>query len=340
MSQSAPSSAPQRSGAVFWALILIAAGVIWLLREANIFTGQNLAVLFRLWPLILIALGLELLVGRGSRSMSLLIVGGTILILVVLMFVGPSIGLTSNVEIKSKTVSAPIAGAESATISVGMAVGPGSIYALNDSDQLIVGDLRYIGDVTFNATGGNVAQINLSHNGSVNIGFDFLGWTVGVDDRDLHWNVGLTPSIPIDLTVDGGVGDNTFDLTGLQLTRLNFKSGVGDATITLPALDGSSMPVQINGGVGKTIVNIPNGTFLSASIDGGVGETDIDVPDNAPVRVETSGGLSSANVPSGWTRISGDDRNGVWESPAYAGAASDARIDISYNGGVGSLRVY
>ncbi|MBK8020543.1 MAG: hypothetical protein IPK19_03705 [Chloroflexi bacterium] len=339
MSQTLPSSTAPRSGAVVWALILIAAGVIWLLREANIFTAQNMAVLLRLWPVILIAIGVELLIGRGSRSMSMLIVGATIVVLLALMFVGPAIGLAPNVEVKTMSIDEPLGDATSARMNLGIGVGTTTVSALQDSGSLIQADLRYAGDVQFNVEPGAQADITLSNSSSdANFGFDFFGWTLAVDERDLRWDVRLTPSIPLDLRVSGGVGSATVDLTGLQVTNVVINTGVGEQRITLPSGEGV-LPVEISGGVGKTVLTIPAGAGVTADINAGVGETVIDVAGDAAVRLRADGGLGGVNVPAGWERISGEDRNGVWESPTFSDAATEDRIDIDYNGGVGSLRI-
>ena len=97
--------------------------MIWLLSEAKIFSSANLAVLFRLWPIVLIAFGLELLVGRGSRSISLLIGVGTVVLLLVLMVVGPALGLAPNVEVKTVQCNEPIGDATSAQVNLDLSVG-------------------------------------------------------------------------------------------------------------------------------------------------------------------------------------------------------------------------
>ena len=87
------------SGTPIWAFILIAVGVVWLLLQANILSGANLAVLFRLWPIILIAIGLELLIGRKSRALSLIIGGGTMEINGILYFPSQPLKITGNGDI-------------------------------------------------------------------------------------------------------------------------------------------------------------------------------------------------------------------------------------------------
>jgi hypothetical protein len=48
-------------------VILIAVGIIWLLGNLGVLSAANILVLLRLWPLLLIVIGLDLLFGRQSR---------------------------------------------------------------------------------------------------------------------------------------------------------------------------------------------------------------------------------------------------------------------------------
>ncbi len=328
-----------------WAFILIALGVIWLLAEANILSGANLVVLFRFWPVILIAFGLQLLVGRNSRSLSLLIGLGTIVLLLALMVVGPALGLAPSVETKTAQYSEPLGAATSAQVNLDLSVGRTTVQALVDSTALIDADLTYVGDVSFDVKEGADHEkfvVLSSENDSIQF-FDFLGLfrPQALDDEELHWDIGLSPSIPLDLRLNGGVGDNTIDLSGLTLANLAYNTGVGDSTISLPG--SGSYAVDLNGGVGSLLVNFGDGGTVNAAVNAGVGSITLDVPDDAPVRIEADGGLGEVHMAANLTRVSGNserlDRNGVWESANYASAGDSARITIQFNGGVGELTV-
>jgi len=330
---------------VIGAFILIALGVIWLLFEAKILSGANLEVLFRLWPVVLIACGLELLIGRRSRTISLGIGLGTIVLLLALMVVGPTLGLAPTVDIKTAQYSEPVGGATAAQVTLGLSVGTTTVQAASDSTQLINADLRYVGDVDFNVTqsGSEKVVALTSKNDSVQT-FSFFGlWQNNNDDANrLRWNIGLSPNVPLDLHLSGGVGGSTLDLSGLQISGLSYKGGVGDTTVSLPGR--GSYDVDFNGGVGKLGVNFADGAGVNAIVDAGVGEITLDVPDDAPVHLEAKGGLGDVHVPSNFTQASGDQasglgRNGVWESANYQSASDSERITIQFNGGVGSLTV-
>lgn len=322
----------------FWAFVLIAVGVIWLLAQAHIISGANLAVLFQFWPIILIAIGLNLLFGRGSQVLSMLIGAATVILMIALMVVGPSLGLGMNQEIHTSQYAEPIDNTTSAQVELDLSVGSVAIKALNDSNELINADLNYIGDVTFNVDHvGTEKFVTLTSENDSTQWYNFIGFSIsGADDDRLRWDIGLTPDIPLDLRLHGGVGDSTFDLSGIQLTNLSLNSGVGDSTIILP---GGSFKLSLNGGVGETRVNFSENAAVDATIQGGVGSIILDVPDKAAVRLENQGGLGGVNVPAGFIRVSGQDNNGVWETASYGAASSDERIILRVEGGVGGLTV-
>ena len=83
---------------LFWPIVLIAAGVVWLLNNMGVISNEQISVLGRIWPVFLIAIGLDVLIGRQSLALSALIAVGTVLVIVALMLVGPSMGLTTDLN--------------------------------------------------------------------------------------------------------------------------------------------------------------------------------------------------------------------------------------------------
>jgi hypothetical protein len=47
---------------IFWPLVLVAIGVLWLLGSFNVISSANLGILVQFWPVLLIGLGLDLIV--------------------------------------------------------------------------------------------------------------------------------------------------------------------------------------------------------------------------------------------------------------------------------------
>lgn len=337
----------QERGPSLWAILLIVVGVIWLLAEADIITGENLSVLFRMWPILLIGIGLELLVGRRSRALSTLIILGTVAILIGLMLVGPSLGLAAHAEVTRETFTQPLEGAESAQISVGVGVGELNVRALDDSNNLFDADIRYLGNVHYQAQGsdGNVSVSLENDTEGINwFGFiDIFNWFD--DESDVRWDIGISPSVPVDLSLSTGTGGADLDLSSLQLSGLNVNSGTGGITLTMPAVEGETYRALVSLGTGGATINLENGIATNLRVNSGTGGVTIDVPDDAPIRLEANSGTGGISVISSLERMSGgDDGNfvgdsGVWQSTSYTEASENERIDIRFDGGTGGLTV-
>jgi hypothetical protein len=321
----------------FWPIMLIGVGIVWLLGNVGIINAANLSVLFNIWPIFLIAIGLDLLFGRRSVLLGATIGLGTLVLVIGLMFTGPSIGLaTAQLETNQQAFSEPLEDAQSATVNLGLSVGEASVYALADSNDLIAADLTYVGEVNLEASGTTHKTINLGQVDGVSIslpGGIFLPFN---QEQDLRWNIGLSPELPLDLTIESGVGRANLDLSELDLSALTVSSGVGETFLLLPA---SSEPyaATVNNGVGETTITIAEGAALDLTLDGGIGSVVIDVPDNAALHIEASGGLGEVHVPDGLAHNQASGDYDVWESPGFASAESP--ITINFSGGIGGLTI-
>ena len=56
----------RRYRSLFWPMVLIGVGVVWLLGNIGVIRPASLGVLVSFWPLILIFIGLDILFGRRS----------------------------------------------------------------------------------------------------------------------------------------------------------------------------------------------------------------------------------------------------------------------------------
>lgn len=86
-----PSSRP-----IFWPLALIAFGVLWLLSNFGVISGANLWALLRFWPVLLIALGLDLILRQRWPVVGNLIALLTVALAVVVVIFAPQLGLASG----------------------------------------------------------------------------------------------------------------------------------------------------------------------------------------------------------------------------------------------------
>lgn len=340
----------EQRGPSLWAILLILVGVVWLLAQANIISRESLSVLFRVWPILLIGIGLELLVGRQSRALSTIIILGTIAVLVVLMVVGPSIGLAASAEVTAAEYSEPLGDTESAEITIGAGVGNLNVRPLTDSSDLFSADIRYLGSIQYDASGSNGRAVIRLENETEGARFfnpiDLFGWLN--DENSARWDIGISPNVPVNLNLSAGTGGADLDLGDLQLTGLSVNSGTGGVTLTMPAVlnDAEARPYDavVSLGTGGATLTLEEGIAVNLRVNSGTGGVTIDVPDSAAVRVDAETGTGGINTASFLTRTSGDDDNfvgdsGIWESDSYASADTNSRITIEFDGGTGGLTV-
>jgi len=80
---------------IFWPLVLIALGVLWLLSSFNVIAELNFWVLLPFWPVLLIAAGLDLIVRQRWPMASNLIALVTVALAVAAVVWAPQLGLAS-----------------------------------------------------------------------------------------------------------------------------------------------------------------------------------------------------------------------------------------------------
>lgn len=279
--------------------ILIGIGIILLLNNLG-YLDWNLWDIFTLWPVLLIAAGLEVLVGRKSA------VGSIITALIVLgliaggvWFVGTPTSTRSVAQ--TTTISEPRNGITAAQVTLAPAMAQVNIKALNDSANFVEGAVgqRRNERLVQNFTGGTPARLVLKAGG---MSRGIIG-----PSRRYSWDLAFHPDVALDLGIDIGMGDVNLDLGALTLDTVNVNFGMGDILVKLPE-------------TGDCDINI----------DGGVGAVVIEVPAGLAVRMQTDAAIVARTIPPSYTQA-----NNRYTSPGYSEA--ETRVDIHVGLGVGSI---
>jgi hypothetical protein len=310
------------------AILLLSAGLIWLLYNFNLVSTSGINIALNLWPLALIALGIDLLLRAQSPRLSTVIVVAIALVVVAAAVVAPRLGI-GVLQTTTNNFTEPIGDSESATINLYPSVGKIDIHALETQNELFSADATYIDEVTYTVSGTSQRQIDFGQREVSTT--NWLG-----TDADLRWDIGLTPTIPLRLSVNMGVGEADLDLTQLYLTNLTLTAGVGRVHLLLPNQE-TAYQVSITGGVGDLQIDLPTLTDVDLTIGGGVGKVDMELPDDAAIRVTVSSGLGSMHLPSWLERTNTGTGTQIWESSNYETAPH--RITIFVHGGLGGLTI-
>lgn len=320
---------------VFWPILLIGMGLVWLLNNLNLLPGWSWGTIWQLWPVFLIAIGLDLLLARRSPILGAVVALGTIGLVIALVVGGASLGIRRSPEVITEQFSEELGTADSARVALDFSVGPVEVWTLEGSNDLLQAEVTHLGEVEFSSSGTNRKTIQLD---SKELSFN-SGWFDIINERELRWDVAISPEIPVELDINGGIGQAELDLRGLDLSKLELDVGVGEFRIYLPAtIEGYD--AKISGGVGETYIEVAEDADIRLEIDGGVGEVTIRLPADAAVRLDASIGVGRVRVPSYFRQVSGGDsdfvgEDGVWETSGFDDA--ERRIFITFNGGVGGL---
>ena len=309
----------RRAPSFFWPLVLIGAGALLLLSNLGYLSWSSWTVLLRLWPVLLIALGIDVLFGRRSVAgavisglLMLILLGGVVALVFFAQQIPALSELARPAEWRVEQIEYPLSGLERARVQIDWSSVPGTLRALEDSANLIEGEIAYRGELVFDVqVRGAEADVELDQRFS-GVWFGPLDTLRGGDQR---WLVELSPDVDLDLRLNGGSGRCEADLRGLQLSGLDVDVGSGSIELSLPG----------------------ENTF-DAVIEGGSGALTISVPDDVGVRVVLESGSGSFRPGERFTLASGErDDDGVWETGNWQTA--DEQIELRIDQGSGSMTI-
>jgi hypothetical protein len=285
--------------------LFIGLGIIFLMANLGYLPVDVWQMIISLWPILLIAIGFDILFGRRSVWASLF---GSLVVLAILAGSIWWFGYRdANLQISGvQEIHEPLGDTTQAEILVAPGIGTLQLDALSDSNALIEGNVHSGEgiDITKNVTHvGETTTVVISTSGAMTI-YPFSG-----QGGRWIWDLSVTPEIPINLGSDMSVGDTNLTLTDLQISDLNVNLGVGKATISLPQ-------------EGR----------VSARVDGGIGQITIIVPEGMALRINSDTGITSLSVPEGYAK-----GEGVYTSLGYNSA--DHRTDLHLDMGIGGVIV-
>ncbi len=298
-------SALRRHGLV-GPIFLIGVGAVFLLSNFGLLDLNVWELIIRLWPLLLIAIGLDIAIGHRSALWSLV---GLFILIAILAGMLWLYGLRQQGGMLSSTkhISQPLQGAQHARIEINLPIGSLRLKSSSNSENLIQGNI-YLGqneDILTNySVDDGLGIFTLRSSGTF-----FFTIPTRRDDR-WYWDLEINPSILIDLNVNMGAGILHLDLSKVTMDAFQIDIGIGHTTIAL----GKDRAIQ-----GK--------------IDGAIGQTEILIPDGAGVRIHADTGLTRVLIPEDFQK-----GEGIYTSPGYETASVRVNLDVSQAIGVIRIR--
>ncbi len=310
-----PTKAPERyerreyRGGFVGPTILIGLGILLLLSNLGMLQWSIWDAAWKLWPILLIAAGLDVLIGRRSA------IGSCLSTLIVLALIAGAIAVFAmpgwfgvggpGPDITGQGVSQPLEGARYGDVTIRPAAASLRVAGGAAEGKLLEG--------TVSLPAGEAAA------GSSRMANDVLYYSlasrdvrpyVGRPGGDRTWDLRLTDQAQLALRVGMGAGQVTADLRGLKLTSVVVEMGAGQAIITVPA--GGRLDMRVNVAVGEAVIRVPRGSA---------------------VRVNAKMALGTSRLPNGTSHFGASS----YSSPGFE-STSD-RIDVDVSCAIGSIVV-
>lgn len=333
----------QKKGrSLFGPIFLIGLGVYFLLRNLGIVSEFNWGVAFQLWPLLLIFLGLNIIVQQVRRpfgtalsglvGFAAVVVFGAILLFGVELPFLSRFDLQNSVEYRQETVAVSASDVETAVVSLDLGSLGADVSGLESSQNVLQGTLSITGELDFRERmQGSEAIISLGESD-----FHLLWWGDWLTSTEQPpWQIGLSRTVPLDLTVDVGSGQTDLELSSLLLSDLYVDYGSGAVDLQLP---GGDYDIRLDGGSGKMVTVLPPNGRHELELDGGSGAIDLFLPPAMAARIELDSGSGRVSLDERFELVSGDDEDGIWETPNYDSGRDDS-ILIFIDGGSGAISI-
>ena len=85
-----------------------------------------------------------------------------------------------------------------------------------------------------------------------------------------QWTIALNDSIPIELEIETGVGENNLDLSTLNVMKTHVETGVGEVNINMNGEWSHDITVSVKGGVGAISIKLPKKMGVQVKVTSGL----------------------------------------------------------------------
>lgn len=311
-------------GFLFLGLGLLSAGVVALAIQANFINVTMMANAWHLWPLVLVAIGLFLILSRTRYA-----VVGTVLAAVV-------IGAFVSAEV-SAVGAGLVPGCGSAPATAETQGGSfGGVAALDWTLSCATLDVAMGSSSNWSASwgeaqGGAHPTVDGTATGlrlaSVDQGADLFA------DRGERWVVTLPKATSYQATIEANGSKLTMNLSGSHFTSLSLKPNASDAFLDLS--DASIQGLDLAANAGSLTINTSGDTAVAGTIDVNAGSVTFCTTPAAAFQFTVSGtAMDETMNGSGITQV-GD----TWESATYPDADAAHRITLAVHGNAASFEL-
>jgi hypothetical protein len=304
-------------GLLFWGVALITAGVVALAASQHWFDTSILAGAWRLWPLVLIAIGLSIVLSRtpfawlGALGAGVVVgIAGGALISSGAPAFGSCNGTTGAPEVSTGTFTGSQAEVDlvlnCGTLNASMADGSGwraETAVENGGNQP--------------SRSGGPSSLEIRSADRV---FPF-------DQKQQRWTIQLGRDVTYDFSATLNAGDSRIDGSDGSFGGLNLQTNAGSVDVLLGGAKVSDLGLQLNAGSANIVADAESD--LAGSLQANAGSINLCVPDDAGLQITVKSSVAfSHNLAQRGLDEQGDD---VWVSAGFLSAAHKIVLAVEGN---------
>lgn len=287
-------------------IIIILLGVILLANNFQILPWSVWYELLRLWPAILIAIGVDLIFRKSSLSFLQILSP-----LVIIAAIGGAVYLSQadrayQITDRALRFEQPLS-PKLKQADIEISFGAGILRLEGGSAYLFEGDFTtpsWLRPKMRYKVVGEKGFLELTEEGERGrFQFSQAG-------KEHSWNLRLNNKIPLTLKIETGASSNYLDISSLEVTYLELKTGASKNEIKFGSLNS-----------------------IQAKIEAGVSQIKLFIPGSIGIRIEADTALTSNNL---------NELNLIKEGNTYISrhySTAETRLDLELKVGVSSLTV-
>ena len=301
-------------GLVFWGVALITAGAVALAIQAEVIAADTARQAWRLWPLLLVVIGLAVIASRtpfGAAATLLagLVAGGLAGTLVAGVPDGLSLGCGGD---PTESVTAEGSFATDGEVELDFSCGELDVSTEGGTNWTVVARHGSDGEPEISS---DSESLRVSAEGG-----GFIGFT----DSRQAWEVVLPTDATLSLSVDSNAASSRLDLENADLSTLAIDANAGEINLVLPGAEVRELSIDAN--AGSVSIEADGSTVLEGSVEMNAGSLELCAPDDLAISITIEGEnvTFSHNLEERGLSRTGD----TWSS---GDGEPDLRLDVNGN---------
>ena len=252
----------RRRRGVFWPLLLIALGLLFLLQTMGFISGVSWLAIASLWPILFILIGLDIaFAGRWpvpTLVAEVLVIAVGLALVAYAPNLGPGVFVFGGSGPGESDVTVPRSGATELDLTLN--AGATRAYRVSGGATELVQAHSADADLRVRTTGTSRLNVRLDQ-------VTPNGFIRPAGEADIQ--VQVASDVPTSLTINAGAGQFDIDLSDIHVRTADVNVGASSMRFVLPKPTGD-VPIDMNGGASNITLTVPDGVEARISTSGGL----------------------------------------------------------------------